>query len=102
MGLGVWVVPLTLVLKAHGYAVIQPMAFATGAVAAFVSPLFFGAMADRHMSPTRVLRWLSFGAAASLVLASFAIQSGWNPWCVLALIQVYNLCSAPTTSISSA
>ena len=102
MGLAVWVVPLTLVLNAHGYAAILPLAFATGAVAAFVSPLFFGAMADRHLAPTRVLCWLSVGAAASLALASWAIQSGWNAWGVLALIQFYNLCSAPTTSLSTA
>ena len=102
MSLAVWVVPLTLVLNAHGYAAIQPMAFATGAIAAFVSPLFFGAMADRHIAPTRVLGWLSLGAAAALALASWAIQSGWNQWGVLALIQLYNLCSAPTTSISTA
>ena len=87
MSLAVWVVPLTLVLNAHGYAAIQPMAFATGAIAAFVSPLFFGAMADRHIAPTRVLGWLSLGAAAALALASWAIQSGWNQWGVLALIQ---------------
>lgn len=102
MGLAVWVVPLTLVLNAHGYAVIQPFAFAAGAVAAFVSPLFFGAMADRHIAPTRVLCWLSVGAAASLGIASFAIYSGWNAWAVLGLIQLYNLCSAPTMSISTA
>lgn len=102
MGLAVWMVPLTLVLNAHGYAVIQPLAFATGALAAFVSPLFFGAMADRHMAPTRVLRWLSLGAATALALASLAIHWHWNAWGVLALIQFYNLCSAPTTSLSTA
>jgi len=102
MGLAVWMVPLTLVLNAHAYAVIQPMAFATGAIAAVVSPLFFGAMADRHMAPTRVLRWLSLGAATALVLASLAIQQHWNAWGVLCLIQLYNLCSAPTTSLSTA
>ncbi len=102
MGLAVWMVPLTLVLNAHGYAIIQPFAFATGAVAAFVSPLFFGAVADRHMAPTRVLRWLSLGAAAALALASLAIEWRWNAWAVLGLIQLYSLCSAPTTSLSTA
>lgn len=102
MGLAVWMVPLTLVLIEHGYAIIQPYAFATGAVAAFVSPLFFGAVADRHMAPTRVLRWLSLGAAAAMALASLAIQWRWNAWGVLGLIQLYSLCSAPTTSLSTA
>lgn len=102
MGLAVWMVPLTLVLNAHGYAIIQPFAFATGAVAAFISPLFFGAVADRHMAPTRVLRWLSLGAAAALALASLAIEWRWNAWGVLGLIQLYSLFSAPTTSLSTA
>jgi len=102
MSMAIWMVPLTLVLNAHGYQHIQPYAFATSALAAFVSPLFFGAMADRHMAPTRVLRWLSVAAAAALALASAAIQWRWNAWGVLGLIQVYSLCATPTVSISTA
>jgi len=101
MALAVWMVPLTLVLDAYGLSVIQPYAFATTALAAFVSPLFFGAMADRHAAPTRVLRWLSLAAAAAVALASWAIQHGWNAWVVLMLIQLYALCFSPTVSISS-
>ncbi len=101
MGLAAWTVPLTLVLNAHGLAAIQPFAFATTAIAAFVSPLFFGAMADRHLAPTRVLRWLCLATAAALALASAAIQFRWNAIATLALIQVYALCVAPTTSLST-
>lgn len=102
MAIAAWMVPLTLVLNAHGYQIIQPFAFATSALAAFVSPLFFGAMADRHVAPACVLRWLSLSAAVSLALASNAIRSGWNAWLVLGLIQIYSLCMAPTFSISTA
>jgi nucleoside transporter len=101
MGLAAWFVPLTLVLNAHGLGHIRPLAFATSAVAAFVSPLFFGAMADRQMSPARVLRWLCLATAAALVLASAAIRSHWNALGVLALIQMYALFVAPTTSLST-
>lgn len=101
MGLAAWMVPLTLVLNAHSLQSIQPFAFATTAIAAFVSPLFFGAMADRQMAPTRVLRGLSVATAAALALASAAIQRGWNPLLVLAVIQVYALCVAPTTSLAT-
>ena len=73
----------------------------TSALAAFVSPLIFGAMADRHASPVKVLRGLSLATAAAMALASTAIKLGWNPWLVLALIQLYALCSSPTFSISS-
>lgn len=101
MALAVWLVPLTLVLNAHGLSRIQPFAFATSAVAAFVSPLFFGATADRNVSPVRVLRWLSIATAVSLGVVSAAIQWGWNAFGVLALIQVYALCVTPTTSLST-
>lgn len=100
--LGMWFVPLSAVLDAHHLAAIKPFAFAASALAAFVSPLVFGAMADRHASPVIVLRGLSLATAATMTVASTAIQLGWNPWLALGLIQVHALCSAPTFSISSA
>jgi len=100
--LGMWLVPLGRVLDAHGLALIKPFAFAASALAAIFSPLVFGALADRHASPVKVLRGLSLATAAAMALASTSIQMGWNPWLVLALIQLHALCSAPTFSISSA
>jgi len=94
-------VPLSTVLDAHGLHVIKPFAFATSALAAFVSPLIFGAMADRHASPVKVLRGLALATAAAMALASTAIKLHWNPWLVLGLIQLHALCSSPTWSISS-
>jgi MFS family permease len=99
--LGMWLVPLSTVLDAHGLHAIKPFAFATMALAAFVSPLIFGAMADRHASPVIVLRGLSLATAAAMALASTAIEMGWSPWLVLALIQLYALCSSPTFSIAA-
>jgi MFS family permease len=99
--LGMWFVPLSNVLDAHGLHAIKPFAFAATALAAFVSPLIFGAMADRHASPVKVLRGLSLATAAAMALASTGISLGWNPWLVLALIQLHALCSSPTFSISS-
>ena len=98
--LGMWLVPLSTVLDAHGLHAIKPFAFASTALAAFVSPLIFGAMADRQVSPVIVLRWLSLATAAALALASTAIKLGWNPWLTLAVIQLYALCSSPTFSIA--
>jgi MFS family permease len=99
--LGMWFVPLSTVLDAHGLHGIKPFAFACSALAAFISPLIFGAMADRHASPVKGLRGLSLATAAAMALASTAIKLRWNPWLVLALIQLHALCSAPTFSISS-
>lgn len=96
-----WFVPLSTVLSAHGFNAIKPFAFATTAVAAFVSPLIFGAVADRHASPVRVLRGLAVTTAAAMALAALSIQLRWSPWLVLGLIQFHAICSAPAFSISS-
>src|SRR5712675_1234059 len=87
--LGMWFVPLSNVLDAHGLHDIKPFAFAASALAAFVSPLIFGAMADRHASPVKVLRGLSLATAAAMTLASVAIHLRWSPWLVLAAIQLH-------------
>lgn len=100
--LGMWFVPLSTVLDAHGLQAIKPYAFATSALAAFVSPLIFGAVADRHASPVKVLRGLAVATAAAMALASASIQLGWNRWLVLGLIQLHALCSSPAWSITAA
>ncbi len=99
--MSMWLVPLSTVLDAHGLHAIKPFAFATTGVAAFVSPLIFGAMADRQASPVIVMRGLSLATAAAMALASTAIKLGWSPWLVLPLIQLHALCSSPTFSIAS-
>jgi MFS family permease len=101
MGLGAWFVPLATVLDAHGLQSIKPFAFAASATAAFVSPLMFGAMADRHVAPVRVLRWLTLATAGATSLVAYAIARGANAWLVLALIQLNALCIAPTWSLTS-
>jgi nucleoside transporter len=96
-----WFVPLSAVLEAHGLAHIRPYAFATSGLAAFVSPLLFGAMADRHASPVKVLRWLALATAGAMAAASTAIRAGADVWVILALVQLHAFCSSPTWSIAS-
>lgn len=99
--MGAWFVPLGTVLDAHGYQRIKPFAFATSAVAAFVSPLVFGAMADRHVAPVRVLRGLALATAGAMALAALAIAKGAGAGVVLALIQLHALCTAPTWGLAT-
>jgi len=101
MALGMWFVPLTTVLEANGLHAIRPYAFATSALAAFVSPLLFGAMADRHLGPVRVLRWIAVATAISMAAVATGIQARWNPWLVLGLIQILALFIAPAWSLST-
>lgn len=96
-----WMVPLGSVLDKHGLGAIKPYAFAASAVAAFISPLLFGAMADRHASPVKVLRGLALATATAMALAAVTIRLHGNVWLILAVIQLQALCMAPTWSIAS-
>jgi MFS family permease len=102
MAMGMWFVPLGSVLDAHSMSQLKPYAFATTALAAFVSPLIFGAMADRHRPPVVVLRGLAVATSLAMALAATAIKLEWKPGIVLALIQLHSLCTAPTFGISTA
>jgi nucleoside transporter len=100
--MAIWFVPLGTILDAHGMNAIKPFAFATNALASFISPLMFGAMADRHVAPARVLRWLACATGITMAVIATAISHGCNPWLVLALIQIFSLSYAPMFSISTA
>jgi MFS family permease len=100
--MAIWFVPLGSILDAHGLHGIKPFAFASSAVAAFISPLMFGAMADRHAPPAKVLRGLSLATSVLMAVISTAIKYGWNMWLILGLIQVFYLAYAPMFSISTA
>lgn len=101
-GMAIWFVPLGSILDANGMDVIKPYAFAASALASFVSPLAFGAMADRHVPPARVLRGLALASSLLTAGVSSAIRWHCNPWLVLGLIQVFYLAYSPMFSISTA
>ena len=100
--MAIWFVPLGPILDAHGLHAIKPFAFAASAVAAFISPLMFGAMADRHVPPAKVLRGLSLTTSVVMVVISTAMQCHWNTWLILALIQIFYFAYSPMFSISTA
>jgi MFS family permease len=102
MAVAIWMVPLSMVFAAHGLRGLAPYAFAASALATFISPLIFGAMADRHASPVKVLRGLSVATAAAMTLFAWSVKQGWPPGLVLAAVQIYALCAAPTGSIITA
>lgn len=99
--LGMWGVSLASVLREHGFENIVPYAFATTSVAALISPLAVGAMADHKYSSERVLRWLGAGSMIFLALLFWAIHRRWGAWSVLALAQVHALWSTPTFGLTT-
>lgn len=101
MALGAWFVPLGPVLDVHGLHGIKAFAFGTSAIAALVSPLIFGALADRHVAAARLLRGLALAAAFVLLVLAGVIQAKASPWLVLVVIQLLALCLAPTSSLAT-
>ena len=100
--MGIWFVPLGTILDANGLHVIKPYAFAATAVAAFISPLMFGAMADRHVPPAKVLRWLATATGITMSVIAMGVARHWNPWVILLLVQVFSVSYAPMFSITTA
>lgn len=100
MALAAWFVPMGGVLESIQHSELVPYAFATSAIAALLSPLFFGAMADRSVPPLQVLRWISVGTALLNLLVLYAMMSAWNGWLILACIQMQSMLSVPTNSVS--
>jgi MFS family permease len=101
MATSMWLVPLGRILTAQGFGKLSPYAYATFAVAAFFSPLIFGAMADRHTSPSRVMRWLAAVSGLTLLPATLSIHYGWPSGIILLLLQIYAITASPTTSLAS-
>ncbi len=100
MALGSWFVPLSSVLDDARLSSLKPWAFAASAMAAMLSPLFFGAMADRSVPPTKVLRWISVGTAISASLAAWSIQSGSSLLMIWVLIQIQSIFCSPSSSLT--
>lgn len=100
MSLAVWFVPMGTVLEGARLRWLIPLAFASSAIAALLSPLFFGALADRSVPPIRVLRWLSVGSAFFALAVGWGIREGSPPWLIWIGIQMQSLLSVPTNSLT--
>jgi MFS family permease len=100
--MGMWSVPLSNVLKAHGYEKMVPWAFACSAVSALVSPMVFGALADQRISPTKLVRWLATLTAVFLALTYVGIEHHWRMRWVLVPLQIQALFAAPTMGLATA
>lgn len=89
-------VPLANVLKSHGISgQATTFAFCTGGIAAFISPMIAGSLADRRVAPERLLAALCYGSACFLTLTYWAIQHHWGTACVLGSMMAYALVTAP-------
>ncbi|MBL8892890.1 MAG: MFS transporter [Planctomycetaceae bacterium] len=102
MAMAAWFVPMASILDAANLDSIKPFAFAASALATILSPLFFGALADRSVPPIIVLRWVTLVTAAFASLVAIAIHQQLPSIVILLLLQVQAIFAAPTSSLSGA
>lgn len=99
--MGIWSVPLSTVFKAHGREHLVPWVLAATSVAAFISPLFVGALADQKMAPARLMRWLACLTSITLALTCTALQWKLSDGAVLIAAQIQALVALPVWSVAS-
>ena len=102
--LALWSVTFSKVLKAYGYEDIIPYVgttSVTASLAAIVSPLIVGALADQRYSSERVMRWLCLGSGCFMALMFYAIQNHWHWMLVVGLAQILALWAMPSFGLST-
>lgn len=99
--MGIWNVPLANVFAAYGKGPLVPWILATSAVAAFISPLFIGALADQRVAPTRLLRWLAVLTGLTMTMTCLSLHWQWSDWATLACAQLQALVMTPVWSMTS-
>jgi MFS family permease len=93
--IGLYLIPLPLVMKAHGLEKWVVLPFVISSASTFISPLIFGSLADRRFAPERLFGVVVLGAAALLALLYVVVQQQWGlGWYVLAAC-CYHLWAAP-------
>ncbi len=77
-------------------------AYSVGPIAAIISPVFLGMIADRFFASQRVLGIMHLlGGVALLAAPSVAAQSSGDAWPFVGLLLVHMLCYMPTLGLSN-
>lgn len=90
-----WIVPFANVMKAAGWGRYTFWGLIMGSLAAFISPLISGYLADRRLPAERLLAAGCGGAALFLFLAFQAVEHHWPVPVFLGLMLCYAVCNAP-------
>lgn len=98
MVFGSWFATLGLVLASHGAATIIGKAYLFAAIAAIISPLFMGAIGDRHIAPRNLLGLLHLAGAAAIATIPGILATG-DLGLTLGVIFVYMLLFQPTLGL---
>lgn len=92
-----WFVTMWKYLAAIKFGHITGLAYSTTGIAALISPLFVGMIADRFFSTEKVLAVLHFAGAILMFWVSTITDSTLFFWVLLA----YTICYIPTISLTS-
>ena len=98
---GMLMPPLGRILETYGYGNALPWLFATFSIAAMISPVFVGVLADRGLSANWLLAGLAAVYGLMLQVIAFAVQSHWPPLVLVGIFMVQALFSAPIWSLIS-
>ena len=97
---GAWFVTLAVVLSAQGMGSIIGDSYGTAPIAAIISPLFLGLIADRFFPSEKVLSFLMFVGGALMLFVPSVIADG-NSSLVYWLFFAHMLCFMPTLGLGN-
>ncbi len=102
MSPGFYVPILTnILLKAGLDSSLVQWAWLTGPVAALLSPLLVGALADNRFAAQRLLGWIGIASAVLLGGGFATLQFGWSSWWFICLFFASSIIAAPMWSTLS-
>jgi nucleoside transporter len=93
--LGAYVVPLPTVMAAYGLGDHVTLVFIMASLAAFISPLIFGSLADRKFGPEPLLGIVTLGAGLLMVTGSLCLSQHWTHPAFLIVMAAYFLWASP-------
>jgi nucleoside transporter len=96
---GAWYVSAGPYMSANNMAGMIPWAYTVGPIAAVISPLFLGLIADRYFASERVLGTMHFLGALALIAAPFAAQQ--SPTLFIVMLFLHMLCYMPTLGLTN-
>ncbi|MGD9854689.1 MAG: nucleoside permease [Planctomycetaceae bacterium] len=100
---GAWYVTVGAYMEAHGMSkAAVGNAYTVGPLAALISPLFLGLVADRFFSTERVLGVLHLLGGAALLVAPMTVREGnADSWAFVGLLMLHMLCYMPTLGLTN-
>ncbi len=100
---GAWFVTLGPYMNAKGFKGTDiGNAYTVAPIAAILSPLFLGIVADRFFASQRIMGILHIVGGLLLAAApSIAQSAGTSPWPFIGVVLVHMLCYVPTLGLSN-